>query len=188
MISLPPKLQSALAFLRERLARLLAWAKRHPIRAALALPALLILYVLALIPFTPSIRDLTKAKSATPSVVISADGVVLAEFKRLNRQWVPLDKIAPQHDARRVNVVVVGVFGVRGIGTERTALRERAERELDRFLIVGGERVHLVPVGAHATPSRTPRRPHRRGGRGARRLHFTQKLVVLDSRSRACFG
>ena len=64
-------------------------------QAALLLPALLILYVLALIPFTPGIGDLRKAKSATPSVVVSADGVVLAEYKRINRQWVPLERIAP---------------------------------------------------------------------------------------------
>jgi penicillin-binding protein 1A len=55
----------------------------------------MLLYVLVLIPFTPSISDLRKAKSATPSVVLSSDGFVLAEFKRINRAWVPLDKIAP---------------------------------------------------------------------------------------------
>jgi penicillin-binding protein 1A len=59
------------------------------------LPALVLLYVIALIPFTPGIGDLRKAKSATPSVVLSSDGVVLAEYKRINRQWVPLEKIAP---------------------------------------------------------------------------------------------
>jgi penicillin-binding protein 1A len=55
----------------------------------------MLLYVLVLIPFTPGIGDLRKAKSATPSVVLSNDGVVLAEFKRINREWVPLEKIAP---------------------------------------------------------------------------------------------
>jgi penicillin-binding protein 1A len=65
------------------------------VRAALALPTLFLLYVLALIPFTPGIGDLRKAKSATPTVVLSNDGVVLAEFKRINREWVPLEKIAP---------------------------------------------------------------------------------------------
>src|SRR5688500_7236052 len=59
------------------------------------LAALALLYVLMLIPFTPGIDDLRKAKSATPSVVMSSDGVILAEFKRINRQWVPLEKIAP---------------------------------------------------------------------------------------------
>jgi penicillin-binding protein 1A len=79
----------------EQLRRLLATIKRHPVRAALALPALVLLYVLLLIPFTPSIGDLRKAKSATPTKVVSNDDVLLAEFKRLNRQWVPLEKIAP---------------------------------------------------------------------------------------------
>ena len=87
--------QRAAAFALEKLRRLAAAARRHPIRAALLFPALLVLYVLAVIPFTPGIGDLRKAKSATPSVVLSSDGVVLAEYKRINRQWVPLEKIAP---------------------------------------------------------------------------------------------
>ena len=55
----------------------------------------MVLYVLALIPFTPGIGDLRKAKSATPSVVMSSDGVVLAEYKRINRQWVTLKQVSP---------------------------------------------------------------------------------------------
>ena len=69
--------------------------RRHPVRAALTPPALLLAYVLVLIPFTPSISDLRKAKSEVPTVVLSSDGVVLAEFRRLNRQWVPLAQISP---------------------------------------------------------------------------------------------
>ena len=72
-----------------------ALARRHPVRASLVLPGLVLLYVLAMLPFTPSISDLRKAKSEAPAVVMSADGVVLAEFRRLNRQWVPLAKISP---------------------------------------------------------------------------------------------
>ena len=87
--------QRAAAFALEQVRRFAAATRRHPVRAALLLPALLLLYVLALIPFTPGIGDLRKAKSATPSVVVSSDGVVLAEYKRINRQWVPLEKIAP---------------------------------------------------------------------------------------------
>src|SRR5688572_8571103 len=79
----------------EQFRRLNEAAWRHPILAAFTLPALMLLYVLVLTLFTPSIGDLRKAKSATPSVVVSSDGVVLAEFKRINRQWVPLEKIAP---------------------------------------------------------------------------------------------
>nr|WP_232291555.1 transglycosylase domain-containing protein [Polaromonas sp. JS666] len=69
--------------------------RRHPVRAALVLPALMLLYVLVLIPFTPGIGDLRKAKSETPSVLLASDGTVLAEYRRINRQWVTLDKISP---------------------------------------------------------------------------------------------
>ncbi|MBA3058389.1 MAG: transglycosylase domain-containing protein [Gammaproteobacteria bacterium] len=75
--------------------RLLAAARRHPWRAALLLPALLLLYVLLLIPFTPGIGDLRKAKTEAPSVLLASDGTVLAEYKRMNREWVSLDAIAP---------------------------------------------------------------------------------------------
>ena len=95
MNSFRPKFEAARAVAVDRFRRLSAAAKRHPIRTVLILPALALLYVLALIPFTPGIGDLRKAKSATPSVALSEDGVVLAEFKRINREWVPLEKIAP---------------------------------------------------------------------------------------------
>ena len=86
-------------------ARALAWAaaqlrslrdlvRRHPVRAALVPPAALVLYVLVLVPFTPSISDLRKARTEEPSTVLAADGTVLAEFKRINREWVPLSRIA----------------------------------------------------------------------------------------------
>jgi penicillin-binding protein 1A len=70
-------------------------AHRHPLRSALMVPALVLLYVLVLVPFTPSIGDLRKVKSELPSVLLARDGTVLAEYKRVNRSWVPLDKIAP---------------------------------------------------------------------------------------------
>ena len=91
----PPEAAPPRPSLRERLRRFLGLIRRHPVRAALVLPALMLLYALALIPFTPSVSDLRRAKSAQPSVVLSADGVVLAEFKRSDRQWVTLDRIAP---------------------------------------------------------------------------------------------
>ena len=52
-------------------------------------------YAIILIPFTPSIADLQKAKIDQPSVMMSADGKRLATFKPMNREWVPLKKIAP---------------------------------------------------------------------------------------------
>ncbi len=63
--------------------------------AIAAIPLLLLLYTLVLIPFTPSISDLRKAKTAKPSVVMSSDGQALAVFKRANRDWVKLADISP---------------------------------------------------------------------------------------------
>ncbi|MDP1999942.1 MAG: transglycosylase domain-containing protein, partial [Rhodoferax sp.] len=90
-----PALQRAATFTREQSRRLLLVVRRHPVYAALLLPALMLLYVLLLIPFTPGIGDLRKAKSEAPSVLLATDGTVLAEYRRINRQWVTLDKMAP---------------------------------------------------------------------------------------------
>ena len=73
---------------------------RHPtwrgaLLALAAVPVLLVVYVLALIPFTPSTADLLQAKTAKPSVVLSADGVELAVFKRVDRDRVALKDISP---------------------------------------------------------------------------------------------
>lgn len=56
---------------------------------------LLVAYTIILIPFTPSITDLRKAKADTPSVLLSEDGKELAVFRRMNREWVELDEISP---------------------------------------------------------------------------------------------
>jgi penicillin-binding protein 1A len=90
-----PSLRRAGAFAAVQLRSGVALARKYPVRAALALPALLLLYVLILVPFTPGIGDIRKAKSEAPSVLLSSDGVVLAEYKRINRQWVTLEKISP---------------------------------------------------------------------------------------------
>src|SRR5205085_9218742 len=89
-----PAFARARAWAADRLGRAWALVRRHPVRTALLPPALVLAYLLVLVPFTPSISDLRKARSEVPSVVLSADGVVLAEFKRINRQWVPLSKIS----------------------------------------------------------------------------------------------
>ncbi|RZJ26738.1 MAG: penicillin-binding protein [Haliea sp.] len=89
-----------------RPSRLRLWATtlrhglRHPTLRGMAwglaaVPVALVIYVLALIPFTPSIADLRKAKAAKPSVVLSADGQELTVFKRANRDWVKLADISP---------------------------------------------------------------------------------------------
>ncbi|WP_173678632.1 penicillin-binding protein 1A [Burkholderia singularis] len=74
---------------------------RHPTRrgvvlAVAAVPALFVLYVLALIPFTPGIGDIRKARVDAPAQILSADGKLLAEFKPSNREWVPLPGISPK--------------------------------------------------------------------------------------------
>jgi len=50
----------------------------------------LLLYVLVLIPFTPGIRDIRKAKTEQPAQLVAADGKLLAEYRWVNRTWVPL--------------------------------------------------------------------------------------------------
>ena len=75
-------------------------ALRHPTRRGLfrtlaAVPALFLLYVLILIPFTPSISSIRKASSEQPAQILSADGRKLTEFKQSNRQWVALSGISP---------------------------------------------------------------------------------------------
>lgn len=78
----------------------LPWWRRWPTRRewlllVAALPVLFMLYVLLLIPFTPSISDIRKAKLEQPAQILSADGKLIGEFKRSNRQWVPLEQISP---------------------------------------------------------------------------------------------
>ncbi len=73
---------------------------RHPTRRGVLLtlatpPVLIVLYVLVLIPFTPSISDIRKARLDQPAQILSADGKLLAEFKPSNREWVTLKEISP---------------------------------------------------------------------------------------------
>lgn len=56
---------------------------------------LLCIYVVLLIPFTPSIANLKKAKVDQPSILISVDGKRLAAYKRFNREWVNLNHVSP---------------------------------------------------------------------------------------------
>ncbi len=115
--ALRPYLDDTTALLR----RAMAAARSHPWRALLLLPALVLLYVLALIPFTPGIGDLRKAKVGLPSVLLATDGSVLAEYKHINREWVSLDKVA----ANVVNALIATedhrFFQHHGIDFRRTA-------------------------------------------------------------------
>jgi penicillin-binding protein 1A len=64
--------------------------------AFLAALLLLAAYALALIPFTPAVDNVLKARNERPSVLLAADGSVLATFRRTNREWIPLDGV-PKH-------------------------------------------------------------------------------------------
>jgi len=77
-----------------RRARIFAATKAMAAAAACGF-ALLFLYAALLIPFTPSIADLRKAKIDQPSVLVSSDGKRLATFKPMNREWVGLNRISP---------------------------------------------------------------------------------------------
>nr|WP_245180378.1 transglycosylase domain-containing protein [Cupriavidus sp. LEh25] len=73
---------------------------RHPTRRGIvltlaALPALFLLYALALVPFTPGIEDIRKARVDRPALIVSADGRLIDEFKPSNREWVSLGQISP---------------------------------------------------------------------------------------------
>jgi penicillin-binding protein 1A len=74
--------------------RLIYAAKGLAALGALGL-ALLCAYAVILIPFTPSIANLRKAKIDQPSVLMSADGKRLATFKPMNREWVRLNQVSP---------------------------------------------------------------------------------------------
>jgi penicillin-binding protein 1A len=116
-----PALHRARAWSIERLRRGWELARRHPVRTALLPPVLVLVYVLVLIPFTPSIADIRKAKSEVPSVVMSADGIVLAEFKRLNREWVPLSRIATSAKEALIATEDHRFYQHHGIDFRRTA-------------------------------------------------------------------
>ncbi|MEZ0306387.1 MAG: transglycosylase domain-containing protein, partial [Ramlibacter sp.] len=92
---MPPQLLRARSWVVDSSRRAWALARQYPWRAAAVLPALLLVYVGIMFALTPGIADLRRAKSEVPSTVLAADGVVLAEFKRLNRQWVTLAQISP---------------------------------------------------------------------------------------------
>ncbi len=64
--------------------------------ASLGAVLLLVLYTLLLIPFTPVVDEVRKARDARPSVLLAADGSVITTFRRLNREWIALEHV-PAH-------------------------------------------------------------------------------------------
>eukprot|EP01137_Pigoraptor_chileana_P023017 Opistho-2@88664 len=122
---MPPQLTRAWARVAElsRHHAVTAWAlaRRYPVRAALVLPGVVVAYVLVLLVFLPSISDLRKVRSEVPSSVVAADGAVLAEFKRVNRQWVPLAKVAPSVVQALIATEDHRFYSHHGIDFKRTA-------------------------------------------------------------------
>ncbi|MFC5431184.1 transglycosylase domain-containing protein [Paraburkholderia denitrificans] len=99
---------------------------RHPTRrgvlyAMAAVPALVVLYVLVLIPFTPSIGDIRKARVDEPAQILSADGKLLAEFKPSNREWVSLSEISPHMVDALISTEDHRFYEHHGIDFKRTA-------------------------------------------------------------------
>ncbi|RYF43765.1 MAG: penicillin-binding protein [Comamonadaceae bacterium] len=113
--------------LRLRLLAAAAWQRlRHPTPRGIALavaavPLMVLLYVLALIPLTPSIGDLRKVKTEAPALVMSADGKELAEFRRINRDWVKLAQIAPTVLSALIATEDHRFYDHHGIDLRRTA-------------------------------------------------------------------
>ncbi|MBN3755675.1 penicillin-binding protein [Paraburkholderia sp. Tr-20389] len=128
--------QSVLSFFRKVSARAWAHAKplvmsalqrlRHPTWRGVALsvaavPALIVLYVLVLIPFTPGIGDIRKAKVEQPAQIYSADGKLLAEFKPTNRVWMKLSDISPHVVDALITTEDHRFYEHHGIDFKRTA-------------------------------------------------------------------
>lgn len=61
----------------------------------LGIVALLVfLYALILIPFTPGISEIQKAKTERPTIIYSSDGEIITDFKPVNRVWVELEDVS----------------------------------------------------------------------------------------------
>lgn len=54
----------------------------------------LLAYFAILIPLTPSGSDLRRVQDENPSVVLTADGEQIAEYQRLNREWIGIDSMS----------------------------------------------------------------------------------------------
>jgi penicillin-binding protein 1A len=103
------------------------WGRRSRY-AALGLAALfaitaasLLIWVLILIPLTPSTHDLRSVKAEYPALLRSADGKELATFRRVNREWVKLSRISPSTIDALVAAEDHRFFEHHGIDFKRTA-------------------------------------------------------------------
>ena len=82
---------------------------------------LLCAYAVVLIPLTPSVAELRKTRNEQPSVLISVDGQRLATYRRFNREWVPLNRIAPHVPSALIATEDHRFYQHHGIDFYRTA-------------------------------------------------------------------
>jgi penicillin-binding protein 1A len=88
--------------------------------AALGL-VLLCVYAMILVPFTPSIADLQKAKIDQPSMLISSDGKRLATYKPMNREWIRLGRVSPHVISALIATEDHRFYQHHGVDVRRTA-------------------------------------------------------------------
>ncbi|HEX8610770.1 MAG TPA: transglycosylase domain-containing protein [Telluria sp.] len=88
----------------ERIGRVRAYLMAQPLHRRIGLPllwciavplALLLAWVLILLPFTPGVADLKQARAAKASILVSADGKELASFEEGLQERVTLAQISP---------------------------------------------------------------------------------------------
>jgi penicillin-binding protein 1A len=116
------------ALLGEIFGRLGTSIRRHPWLFAAIMPLLLVMvacvlavmYIAALVPLTPSIDDIRRAKAEQPTVVLTADGKELAVFKRANRSWVKLTDVSPHVLAALIATEDRKFFEHNGLDLRRT--------------------------------------------------------------------
>ena len=99
---------------------------RHPTRRGIALtlaalPASFLLYVLALVPSTPGIGDIRKARVDRPALIVSADGKLLDAYRPVNREWVSLRQISPYMVDALIATEDRRFYAHHGIDWQRTA-------------------------------------------------------------------
>ncbi|WP_307718588.1 penicillin-binding protein 1A [Massilia violaceinigra] len=102
--NLAGRLQQGLRAAGEQLGRGRAYLMAQPVYKRIGLTllwciaapvALLLVWVLILIPFTPGVADLKQARAAKASILVSADGKELASFEEGLQERVTLAQISP---------------------------------------------------------------------------------------------
>ncbi len=157
-------------------AALRAWATPERLRRAgvwslvgsAGLAALLVGYVMVLIPLTPSVEEVRQAQVAQGSVLLSEDGIVLADFERAQQEPVPLAKISPHVVDALIATEDHRFYEHHGIDLRRTARRgaahaaRRPAGRLDHHPAAGAQ---PVPRGDRPRAQRSTARSRKRSPR-----------------------